>query len=188
MAAQPGDIDEERAWLARFHAGARDVLEGCYRDHFRTVERAVGQILRGADKETVVHEVFLQLLASEPLRRGFSGGLFAAWLTTIARNQAIDFWRRYRHERSFDAAPAELPSLESCARVEQNAEARLFAERFRRALLPAKWTGVFEARFLAGLDQRTAATRLGISRTTLAYREVQVRRLLKRFLRGRGQR
>jgi RNA polymerase sigma-70 factor (ECF subfamily) len=180
--------DRDERWLALFHAGARDVLETCYRAHFSTVERAVGQILRGADRETVVHEVFLQLLANERLRRGFSGGSLVAWLTTIARNQAIDFWRRHRNEQSLEAAPPELPSSEAASAIERSAEARLFAERFRRALLPAKWVGVFEARFLAGLDQRTAAARLGISRTTLAYRELQVRRLLKQFLRGRNSR
>ena len=51
----------EGLWLERFHAGERDVIEECYRDHFRVVEHAVGQVLRGADKETVIHEVFLQL-------------------------------------------------------------------------------------------------------------------------------
>jgi len=54
---------QETPWLDRFHAGEREVLEDCYRNHFRVVETAVGQVLRGADKETVIHDVFLQLLA-----------------------------------------------------------------------------------------------------------------------------
>jgi RNA polymerase sigma-70 factor (ECF subfamily) len=185
MSARP---EEDSAWLARFHAGAREVIEGCYRDYFRVVEQAVGQILQGADKETVVHDVFLQLLSSPELRRRFVGGFFRAWLATIARNQAIDYWRRYRNERGLDEAPADLVSPESAARMEQSAEARLFVERFRREVLPAKWVGVFEMRFLAGLDQRTAAARLGIGRTTLAYREVQIRGLLKRFIGGEKRR
>lgn len=41
---------------------------------------------------------------------------------------------------------------------------------------------MFELRFLHQLPQRDAASRLGINRTTLAYREVRIRRLLKRFL------
>src|SRR6185369_15836781 len=65
MTARPA---EDAAWLDRFHAGARDVLEACYRDHFRAVEQAVGHILHGADKETVVHEIFFQLLSSQDLR------------------------------------------------------------------------------------------------------------------------
>jgi len=193
MTTKPPEDDD--TWLARFHAGARDVMEACYRDHFRTVEQAVGRILQGADRETVVHEIFLQLLSNEELRRRYAGGYFRAWLATVARNHAIDYWRRYRNEQALDDAPdavqagvepglgSDIGPQDSAARIERSAEARLFVERFRRDVLPAKWVGVFELRFLAGLDQRTAAARLGIGRTTLAYREVQVRRLLGRFVR-----
>src|SRR5262245_48027990 len=84
MAGRPAPA-QESAWLDRFHAGEREVIEQCYRDHFRVVENAVGQVLRGADKETVIHEVFLQLMSRAELRRGFAGGGFAAWLATVAR-------------------------------------------------------------------------------------------------------
>jgi RNA polymerase sigma-70 factor (ECF subfamily) len=189
MTKPPEDDD---TWLPRFHAGVRDVMEACYRDHFRTVEQAVGRILHGADKETVVHEVFLQLLSSADLRRRYAGGYFRAWLATVARNLAIDYWRRYRNERGPDddtpgpaAADAAAGAQESATRIERSAEAHIFFERFRRDVLPLKWVGVFEMRVLGGLDQRTAAARLGIGRTTLAYREGKVRRLLKRFVRER---
>jgi RNA polymerase sigma-70 factor, ECF subfamily len=178
-------------WLERFHAGERAVIEGCYRDHFRVVEHAVSQVLRGADKETVVHEVFLQLISRAELRRGFSGGGFSAWLATVARHQAIDFWRRHRRELSLDQLPAEASPAEPAQpieRFERTVEARLLIDRFRREALPPRWAGVFEARFVGGLDQRSAAARLGISRTTLAYQEIQVRRLLRRFVLGRGKR
>jgi hypothetical protein len=42
------------------------------------------------------------------------------------------------------------------------------------AILPAKWHGVFRARFLERLDQRAAAQRLDMRRTTLAYQEIQI--------------
>jgi RNA polymerase sigma-70 factor (ECF subfamily) len=184
MAAQRArdpDSPLDRSWLERFHAGARDVLEGCYRDHFKTVEHAVGQVLRGADKETVIHDVFLRLIASVDLRRGFAGGAFGPWLATVARNQAIDYWRRYRNERPLDERQADTDGPVA-AEGADGVEARILVAQFKREQLPAKWAGVFEARFLGGLDQRSAAARLGISRTTLAYQEMQVRRLLKRFL------
>src|SRR4051794_27612082 len=151
--ATPGP---DAGWLDRFHAGARDVLEACYRDHYRVVDRAAGQVLRGADKETVVHDVFLQLLSRADLRRGFSGGDFAAWLATIARNQAIDFWRRHRRERTLNegldgAAQSGEPSDQQPNQIERTVEAHLLVERFRREALPAKWAAVFEARFVAGL-------------------------------------
>jgi RNA polymerase sigma-70 factor (ECF subfamily) len=189
MAAREPPTDDPR-WLARFHAGEREVLDEIYRRYFSVVVTAV-QILRGADKETVIHDVFLQLLAREELRRGFTGGSFAAWVATIARHQAIDFWRRYRREHSLDDLVARGSSNEPVQPVEpfeRTVEARLLVDRFRRESLPPKWALVFEARFLMGLDQRSAAARVGISRTTLAYQEIQIRRLLRRFLLGRGKR
>src|SRR5262249_9495898 len=87
-------------WLMAFHAGERSCMEACYRDYFETVERAVGTILHGADRETVVHEIFFRLLTEEVLRQRFGGGSLAAWLRVIARNQAIDHARRRRREIS----------------------------------------------------------------------------------------
>jgi RNA polymerase sigma-70 factor (ECF subfamily) len=66
--------------------------------------------------------------------------------------------------------------------LEDAAEARLLVERFRRDHLPPDWQGVFDLRFLQQLPQREAATRLSLPRTTLAYRELRIRRLLRRFL------
>ena len=186
MAARPAPA-QDMTWLARFHAGERALLEECYRDQFRVVEIAVGKVLRGADKETVIHEVFLQLLAREDLRRGFTGGSFAAWLSTIARHQAIYFWRRYRRERSLDELGSSGEPVQPVESFERTVEASLLINRFRSEVLPAKWATVFEARFVLGLDQRSAATRIGVSRTTLAYQEIQIRRLLRRFLLGRGK-
>src|SRR5437868_4527758 len=49
---------EQPGWLDEFHAGDPAVMRQCYVEHFAAVDRAVGRILQGADKETVVHEVF----------------------------------------------------------------------------------------------------------------------------------
>lgn len=173
-------------WLERFHAGERAVLGECYRDHFRTVEIAVGQVLRGADKETVIHDVFLELLAREELRRGFTGGNLGAWLSTIARHQAIDFWRRYRRERPLDELAAGEP-VQSSESFERTVEAQVLIDRLRSEL-PPELAAVFEARFVLGLDQRSAAARIGMKRTTLVYQEFRISRLVRRFLLGRGKR
>lgn len=171
---QPAEDDD---WLAQFHAGHARVLEACYREQFATVERAVGRVLRGADKETVVHEVFLRLISSETVRRGYRGGSLASWLSVLARNQAIDHARRSAKEQAH--ALREDEAAEDS--VHDAIEARQLVEQFQREL-PAKWLGVFQQRFLAQRDQREAAKALGISRTTLAYQEMRVRALLKRFL------
>ena len=170
---------EASLWLERFHRGDMAVLEGCYREHFAIVVAAIGGILTPVDRETVVHELFSRLIAREDLRRSFRGGSFPSWLATVARNQAIDYRRRLSRES--EVAISDEAAL-AVGTWELAAEARLLVERFRRDCLPPAWQGVFELRFLAQLPQREAARQLSMRRTTLAYREVRIRRLLKRFL------
>jgi RNA polymerase sigma-70 factor (ECF subfamily) len=173
-------------WLQAFHAGRRPCMEQCYREHFDTVDRAVRGILLGADRETVVHEVFLRLLADSSLRCRFHGGAFAAWLRTVARNQAIDYARRRRLELALlDQAGAAELAVED--RLDQRTDVRRALERFRTEVLPPKWQPVFVARFVEGQDQSAAARSLGIPRTTLAYQEFRIRKLLRRFM-LRGER
>lgn len=172
-------------WLRSFHAGESSCLEQSYRDQFDAVYRAVGQVLSGADRETVVHEVFFRLLNDESLRRAFGGGSFAAWLRVVARNQAIDHARRRRLEvdlahRALESGP---PSTDD--RLEQRIDARRLLERFESEVLPPQWRRVFLVRFVQQQDQTTAARSLGMRRTTLAYQEYRIRGLLRRFvLRG----
>jgi RNA polymerase sigma-70 factor (ECF subfamily) len=174
--------------LVGFHEGTSAAFELCYRDHFDTVDAAVGRILRGADRETVVHDVFARLMADRGLRESFRGGSLGAWLATVARNLAIDFARRQRFESPAGALPGGAARQADDEALERGVEVRLLVERFRRECLPSRWAPVFEARFLLQLDQPEAARRLGISRTTLAYQEYRVRRLLRRFaLKGRSR-
>ncbi|MCA9665992.1 MAG: sigma-70 family RNA polymerase sigma factor [Myxococcales bacterium] len=171
------------SWLDRFHDGDRAVLEQCYREHFDTVARAVSRYLQGADQETVVHDVFYALLSQREMREGFRGGAIAAWLTTVGRNRAVDYLRRHRRVRSLEAN-GEGGGLEPAAPgpgPDASAEASLLLDKIR-AQLPDKWRPVFEARFVLQLSQREAAAQIGITRTTLAYRELRVRALLGRIV------
>ncbi len=170
-------------WLSAFHAGDRRVLEQCYREHFVLVDARVGRVLRsGADRETVVHEIFYRLLSSAEVRQGFRGGSFAAWLSTVASHAAIDHARRRGRERPLSDHDADAGAAAGNGRDDAEDEiiAGLMLQRFRAAL-PAEWLPVFEARFVHQLTQRQAAAKLGLHRTTLAYRELRIRRLLRRL-------
>lgn len=166
-------------WLRLFHEGDRATLEACYRAHFTTVARAIGPMLGGADRETVIHELFSSLISQQELRGSFRGGQLGAWLSTVARNRAIDFARRLGRE--VEVSAIETPFGAAGSDWEGAADAHLLVERFRRDHLPPEWQGVFELRCLQQLPQREAARRLSLSRTTLAYREIRIRRLLRRF-------
>lgn len=180
-AVPAADARAHDEWLRSFHRGDRDTLARCYEDHVSTVAWAVGQVLQGVDRENVVHDVFCRLLANEALRRNFAGGNFGAWLITVARRQAIDYRRRRDHEQPADPEALEEVASRPPVDLVGTLELRALAERFSK-VLPAKWVPVFRARFVEQLDQREAARRLGMHRTTLAYQELQVRRLLRRFV------
>ena len=166
--------------LEGFYRGERDEMERCYREQFAAVNAAIGEILGGADRETVVHEVFARLIAREDVRRGFKGGSLRAWLAMVARNQAIDYRRRLSREAPLTGAAADAAGAPRS--LENAAEARQLIERFRRDLLPPAWAPVFDLCVVRQMSQREAATALGISRTTLAYRELLIRRRLRRFI------
>jgi RNA polymerase sigma-70 factor (ECF subfamily) len=170
-------------WLERFHAGDREVLEACYVEHHEAVRRALGGIVSNRDRDSTLHQVFYRLLSDPELRASFQGGSFGGWLLTLARNEALQQRRRVARERPLEEAPSAAtgPVLES------ELDLRRFVEEFKRDHLPPKWHGVFEARFLRGLTQREAATALGVSRTTLAYQEIQVRRLLGKAARSKSE-
>lgn len=181
MPGTPSDSD----WLVEFHDGSRRALGEFYREHFQTVDRAVARVLTGPDRETVVHEVFFRVISTPELRRAFRGGSPAAWIATVARNHAIDFRRRHSREVPLDEPERIADSSEVSAESEASeTEARMLMERFCRDVLPEKWKAVFQACFVEGMTQRNAAARLGISRTTLLYRQHRVRALLEKFLLG----
>jgi RNA polymerase sigma-70 factor (ECF subfamily) len=161
--------------LADFHSGSVAALDRCYREHFDDVRAAVERVLHGADEETVIHNVFYRLVSDSALRANFRGGNFAAWIRTVARNEAIDYWRRHRREEAMGDEP------DANASKEHDPDAKILVDRFR-VQLPEKLRGVFEARFLRQLSQREAAAALGMQRTTLVYQEQQVREALKAFL------
>jgi RNA polymerase sigma-70 factor (ECF subfamily) len=168
---ESGDLDA-------FHRGDRGALEACYRDHFDGLFHSLAGMLDPVDRETIIHEVFFRLLTQPEARKGFQGGSMGGWLRTLARNQAIDYLRRLGRSAPLDAIPEASGAEEP---LDDRLDLERTVARFRE-VCPPKWIRVFELRFLRQLDQRSAAKTLGISRTTLAYQEMRVRMLLRRFV------
>jgi RNA polymerase sigma-70 factor (ECF subfamily) len=171
---------EDPSWIDGFRRGDRQILADCYRSYYRVVETAIGGLLGAADRETVIHEVFFRLLSDGSMRESFTGASLGAWLSSIARNRALDVSRRARREVLF--TPMERADTEGEVRADEVAMMCLLLERFQREHVPPAWAPVFEARFLRDLSQREAARCLGMRRTTLAYRELALRRRLRRFM------
>lgn len=178
-------VHDESGAIAEFHGGSQQAMNDLYVDHFVTVDRAVGAFLQSVDKETVIHEVFHRVISDADLRASFQGGSLAAWMSTLARNSAIDHMRRSRPETAAEVC-TELEGPQTVPSFETSVAARQLISRFRDQRLPEKWRGVFEMRFVRQLDQAEAARALGMGRTILLYREVRIRRLLHQFVLGDG--
>jgi RNA polymerase sigma-70 factor (ECF subfamily) len=175
-------LRRDPSWHARFLRGDKDVIEEIYRDTFNEVRLAAGSILRDpADRDAVVHEVFLELISSRHLRESHRGGKMGAWLGAIARHQAIDFARR--EKRLTPLSDLNEPTTTVDPLEEIRAEIVRFATRLdpqRRQLV--------ELRYIAGMTQMEAAAALGMPRSTLEDWERQLRRALHDFLSiGEGQ-
>jgi RNA polymerase sigma-70 factor (ECF subfamily) len=173
---RPSTADD---WVESFHRGDAATLVAIYEAHFKTVRAGVATVLRGADGETVTQDVFFRLVSKEGFRRAYRAGSFSSWLYAVARNQAIDYQRRRARETPSGLA---LETGASESKLDDELEARALVRKFCEEVLPPEWLAVFEARFLLQLDQREAARVARVPRTTLVYRELRIRALLRSFL------
>jgi RNA polymerase sigma factor (sigma-70 family) len=170
---------DDSAWRERFLRGDKDVIEEIYRATFEDVRRAAGTVLHEpADRDAVVHEVYLQLMSSRPLRESHRGGQMSAWLGAIARHQALDFARRESRLvdiSTIEQAPAKVDPLEDLRREIVRFAARLDPERQR----------LIQLRYVEGMTQMEAAAVLGKPRSTLEDWEHQFKRALHAHVTGK---
>src|SRR6185295_10253134 len=126
--------DENNDWIVAFHSGSRETFEHFYRDYFATVEAAVGRVLGGADRETVIHEVFYHLMTREEVQRSFSGGSIDAWLTTLAKNRAVDFARRRQREQPTGIDPDRFAGSGAAHDSDPVNDARMLVAQFKSSV------------------------------------------------------
>jgi RNA polymerase sigma factor (sigma-70 family) len=122
----------------------------------RDLRRHIGP----AEAESVVHDVFVELLRNADLRGRFVEGSLFAWLRQIARLKALEHLRRVRRD-----IPTELP--ERAASPEPELEARDMLTRFMDKHVPEKQREFFTLRFLHKHTQVEVAAKLGVPRSTL---------------------
>jgi RNA polymerase sigma factor (sigma-70 family) len=137
MGIRGGEGEPDLGDWERFHAYCDGVI-------VTALER---QPIQPADREDCRQEIWADLLASRVSR--FRGGSLAAWLTTLARNKAIDTIRRARRqpmgsaieslERAAAVTPAPCPVDEqvstvrlALAELERRIEQRSYAVFFLR--------------------------------------------------------
>jgi RNA polymerase sigma-70 factor (ECF subfamily) len=151
-------------------AAWRDLVSAHGRKVFNLAYRFVGRV---DEAEDVTQEIFVKVYRSLDRFRE-SDGTFAAWLMTVARNHAIDRYRRRRDDRLHLAddplALAAVPSLEEgpLEGLEREERAQL-VHRGLRSLPPALRETLVLCD-LQGLSHEEAASSLGIPVGTVKSR------------------
>ena len=172
-------------------AAWRELVSAHGRRVFNLAYRLVG---RADEAEDIAQEIFVKVYQSLDRFRE-SEGSFASWLMTIARNHAIDRYRRGRNERLRRAddpeALAAIPSpLEGPLQELEREERAQLVHRGLGSLPPALRETLILCD-LEGASQEEAASALGIPVGTVKSRlnrgRVELaRRLLSAAARGRS--
>lgn len=161
--------------LGAFHAGDAEAIRHVYLQYVADLLRDLRRQLGPAEAESVVHDVFVELLRNHDLRVRFTGGSLLAWLRQIARLKTFEHLRRVRRD-----VPAELPDIPSSP--ESELEARNVLMRFMAKVVPPKQREFFALRFLETLTQVEVAARMGMARSTLEGWEHALAEKLRAFI------
>jgi RNA polymerase sigma-70 factor (ECF subfamily) len=152
-------------------------LERVYRTHRQLLLRAASRVVGMAEAESVIQEVFVELLRNADLRARFTGGSLPAWLSEITRRKGLEYLRR--HGREIPSEAAELPGSVS---PEPHLLARQLVERFMAAHVPEPQRSFFMLRFLEKRTQVEAAAAVGLPRSTVEGWEHRLSRALRKFI------
>lgn len=150
-------------------AAWRDLVSEHGRRVFNLAYRFVGRV---DEAEDITQEIFVKVYRSLDRFRE-SDGSFGSWIMTIARNHAIDRYRRDRDDRlrlADDAALSTLPSREEgpLQGLEREERAQLVHRGLRS--LPAALREALILCDLEGLSHDEAASSLGIPVGTVKSR------------------
>jgi RNA polymerase sigma factor (sigma-70 family) len=180
LACAPNREGETRLPATAVTADLRAVgvadLERVYRAHRAPLLGVARRLVGAAEAESVIQEVFVELLRNAELRGRFSGGSLDAWLGEITRRKALEYLRRQGRE----VPAAEEPA--SAVHPEPSLVARQLVERFLDCRVPGPQRQFFLLRFLEHRTQVEAAAALGLPRSTLEGWEHKLSAALRRFI------
>jgi RNA polymerase sigma-70 factor (ECF subfamily) len=152
-------------------------LERAYREQRPGLLRVARRFVGMAEAESVIQEVFVELLRNADLRRRFVGGSLSAWLGEITRRKSFEYLRRHGRE-----VPVEREDAAAAVHTEPHLLARQLVERFLGAHVPEAQRRFFVLRFLEHRTQVETAAVLGLPRSTLEGWEHRLAAALRRFI------
>ena len=168
--------------------------EAIVRAHTRHIYRICARFVRNReDLEDLAQEVYMRVFKSLDHFNETHGSL-TSWITTIAKNLAIDYYRRNRrHDALFpeleapDAVVAEAPSRSEPPeeRLERNERARLLQRGLR--LMSPSLRNILVMRELEGNSYQEIARRLHVPEGTVKSRLSRSRHQILQIFRSMEQ-
>jgi RNA polymerase sigma-70 factor (ECF subfamily) len=155
---------------------SREDIEPLYRAHWSELHRVARRLVGPVEADSVVQEVFIDLLRNAELRARFVGGSVRAWLTEIARRKSLELLRKRGRE-----IPSE-DAGDGVGAADPDWGARELVEKFLAREVPEAQRRFFVVRFLERRTQVEAAQLLGVARSTLEGWEHKLTRALRRFI------
>jgi RNA polymerase sigma-70 factor (ECF subfamily) len=173
------DHDLERRAIRAAKAGDWDALDYLYSRHADDVLKFVQSIVRNRhDAEDVTQEVFTKLMRA--IHRYQEREVpFAAWITRVARNAALD------HVRARRQIPVEEVRISENGDQQESFD-RLYAFKTALAALPESQRQVLVLRHIGGLSPNEIAERLGKTEASIQGLHHRGRAALKLSLRDLG--
>jgi RNA polymerase sigma-70 factor (ECF subfamily) len=154
-----------RALIDSALGGDESAFEELIRAHSRRLFAiAYGVLQNGGEAEDVVQETFVK--AWRLRRKVREAERFEPWLTTIARNGALDVLRR-RRSVPLDEAGGDFPSEAGAPGSGLDEAARDACVHRALATLPEHYRVALSLRYLEGLDCRAVETAMGLSNGAL---------------------
>ena len=152
-------------------------LERVYRAHRDALLRVAGRLVGRPEAESVIQEVFVELLRNADLRGRFVGGSLGSWLGEITRLKSLEYLRRHGRE-----IPTERAEATGSISPEPHLVARQLVGRFLEARVPEAQRQFFVLRFVEHRTQVETAAALGMPRSTLAGWEHRLAKALRTFI------
>ncbi|GAC1659963.1 MAG: sigma-70 family RNA polymerase sigma factor [Vulcanimicrobiaceae bacterium] len=152
--------------MERVAQGDLAAFEALYNEYARLVYGIALRIVKNEfTAEDVTQSVFMKTLA---VPGAFRSGNFAAWISRVARNRALDELRR--GSKLADLSTFALPAREDA--LEDEVIARLSGDRARALLkaLPGEQRSMLEAAFFEGLTHSEIAASTGMPLGTIKSR------------------
>jgi RNA polymerase sigma-70 factor (ECF subfamily) len=174
--AQPSQTDEELFALVQ-EGGSERAFRELYR---RYDKRLFSYCLRAFGNREAAEDVFQTVMTLVFEKRAmFTGGSFAAWLFTIARNQTLNAKQKYKITTDIDDISFALED-----ESDRTGEDMILNEALKNAIasLPEEFRDPLELKHFDGFQYEEIASMLNISVSLAKVRVFRAKKMLQQAL------